>query len=182
MLLYVNDMLVTRPIKDRVQELKAQLDREFEMKDLRPANKILRMQIYWDINNMKIWFSQKNYLKKILCFNMQNCKPTFIPLLVNFKLSSSMCPSNEVERKEMSRVPYASVVGSLMFIMICKRPDIAQAVRAVSRYMTNLCDTWQILVENMGKLYRGFWGILEEHQMLHCVMENQNLLSKAMWI
>ncbi|KAH9659018.1 hypothetical protein KPL70_023705 [Citrus sinensis] len=127
-----------RPNKDRIQELKAQLAREFEMKDLGPANKILGMQIHRDRNNMKIWLSQKNYLKKILRrFNMQDCKSISTPLPVNFKLFSSMCPSNEVERKEMSRVPYASAVGSLMFAMICTRPDIAQAVGAVSRYMAN---------------------------------------------
>ncbi|KAH9701426.1 hypothetical protein KPL71_024990 [Citrus sinensis] len=62
-----------RPNKDRVQELKAQLARAFEMKDLGPANKILGMQIHRDRNNKKIWLSQKNYLKKILrCFNMQD--------------------------------------------------------------------------------------------------------------
>ena len=68
---------------------------------------------------------------------MHDCKPISTSLPVNFKLSSSMCPSNEAERKEMSRVPYASTIGSLMFAMICTRPDIAQAVGAVSRYMTN---------------------------------------------
>ncbi|KAH9699234.1 Integrase catalytic domain-containing protein [Citrus sinensis] len=99
--------------------------------DLGPANKILGMQIHRDRNNRKIWLSQKNYLKKILRrFNMQDCKSISTPLPVNFKLSSSMCPSNEAERKEMSRVPYASAVGSLMFAMICTRPDIAQAVGA----------------------------------------------------
>ncbi|KAH9689319.1 hypothetical protein KPL70_015447 [Citrus sinensis] len=41
LLLYVDDMLVAGPNKDRIQELKAQLAREFEMKDLGPANKIL---------------------------------------------------------------------------------------------------------------------------------------------
>ena len=41
------------------------------------------------------------------------------------------------KRMEISRVPYASVVGSLMFAMTCTRPDIAHAVRAVSRYMVN---------------------------------------------
>ncbi|KAK9224625.1 hypothetical protein WN943_009660 [Citrus x changshan-huyou] len=64
-------------------------------------------------------------------------KPISTPLPVNFKLSSSMCPNNEAERKEMSRVPYASTVGSLIFAMICTRLDIAQAVGAVSRYMAN---------------------------------------------
>lgn len=138
LLLYVDDMLIAGPNKGRIQELKAQLAREFEMKDLGPANKILGMQIHRDKNNRKIWLSQENYLNKILRrFNMQDCKPISTPLPVNFKLSSNMSPSNEAERREMSRVPYASAVGSLMFAMICTRPDIAQAVGAVSRYMAN---------------------------------------------
>ncbi|KAH9685421.1 Integrase catalytic domain-containing protein [Citrus sinensis] len=71
LLLYVDDMLIAGPNKDRVQELKAQLAREFKMKDLGPANKILGMQIHQDRNNKKICLYQKNYLKKILRhFNM----------------------------------------------------------------------------------------------------------------
>jgi len=138
LLLYVDDMLVAGPNKDRIKELKAQLAREFEMKDLGLANKILGMQIHRDRNNRKIWLSQRNYLRKVLRrFNMEDCKPISTPLSVNFKLSSSMCPSSEAERMEMSRVPYASAVGSLMFAMICTRPDIAHAVGVVSRYMAN---------------------------------------------
>jgi hypothetical protein len=38
----------------------------------------------------------------------------------------------------MSRVPYSSVVGSLMYAMVCTRPDIAHAVGVVRRYMKNL--------------------------------------------
>jgi len=138
LLLYVDDMLMIGPNKDRVQKLKAQLAREFNMKDLGPTNKILGIQIHRDRSKRKIWLSQKNYLKKILRrFNMQDCKPISTLLPVNFKLSSSMSPSNEAERMEMSRVPYVSVVGSLMFAMICIRPDIAQAVGAASRYLAN---------------------------------------------
>ncbi|KAE8677858.1 cytochrome P450 71A9-like [Hibiscus syriacus] len=138
LLLYVDDMLVAGPNKDHIEELKAQLAREFEMKDLGSANKILGMQIHRDRSNRKIWLSQKNYLKKILSrFSMQDCKPISTPLPFNFKLSSSMSPSSEEERMEMSRVPYASAVGSLMFAMICTRPDIAQVVGVVSRYMAN---------------------------------------------
>ncbi|GJZ79137.1 hypothetical protein Tco_0643974 [Tanacetum coccineum] len=37
---------------------------------------------------------------------------------------------------EMSQVPYASAVRSLMFAMICIRPDIAHVVGVVSWYMT----------------------------------------------
>jgi ATP-binding cassette subfamily B (MDR/TAP) protein 1 len=63
---------------------------------------------------------------------MQDCKLISTPLPINFKLSSSMSTSNEAERMEMSQVPYASVMGSLMFAMIGTRPDITQAAGAVN--------------------------------------------------
>ncbi|CAL9023449.1 unnamed protein product [Prunus brigantina] len=37
----------------------------------------------------------------------------------------------------MAQIPYASVVGSLMYAMVCTRPDISQAVSIVGRYMHN---------------------------------------------
>ena len=43
LLLCMDNMLVAAPNKDRVQELKAQLAKEFEMKELGPANKLLGM-------------------------------------------------------------------------------------------------------------------------------------------
>ena len=130
-------MLVTSYNKDRIQELKAKLAREFNMKDLGLANKILGLQIHRDRGNRKIWLSQKNYLKKVLMhFSMNYSKP-ISTILINFKLSSSMSPSTKVKKMKMSRVLCASVMGSLMFAMICTRPDIAQAVRVVSRYMAN---------------------------------------------
>jgi hypothetical protein len=37
----------------------------------------------------------------------------------------------------MSRVPYSSTVGSLMYAIFCTRPDIAHTVGVVTRYMNN---------------------------------------------
>nr|GEY37770.1 retrovirus-related Pol polyprotein from transposon TNT 1-94 [Tanacetum cinerariifolium] len=75
---------------------------------------------------------------------MQDCKLISTPFPTNVKLSSKMSPSSEKERTKMSRVPYASAVGSLMFAMICTRPEIAHAVGVVSRYITELGrDHWE---------------------------------------
>ena len=38
----------------------------------------------------------------------------------------------------MSKVPYASVVGCLMYAMVCSRPNLAHAMSVVSKYMANL--------------------------------------------
>ncbi|KAH9660217.1 hypothetical protein KPL70_024138 [Citrus sinensis] len=50
-------------------------------------------------------------------------------------MSSSSCPKSQEERDYMARVPYASAVGSLMYVMVCTRQNISQAVSMVSRYM-----------------------------------------------
>ncbi|KAH9727059.1 retrovirus-related pol polyprotein from transposon TNT 1-94-like protein [Citrus sinensis] len=55
----------------------------------------------------------------------------------NHVCSSSLCPTSQEERDYMARVPYVSVVGSLMYAMVCTRLDISQAVSIVSRYMHN---------------------------------------------
>ena len=39
--------------------------------------------------------------------------------------------------KKMSKVPYSSVVGSLMYAMVCTKPDIAHPVGVVNRFLTN---------------------------------------------
>ena len=37
----------------------------------------------------------------------------------------------------MSKVPYSSAVGSVMYSMICTRPDLAHAISTLSRFMSN---------------------------------------------
>ena len=37
----------------------------------------------------------------------------------------------------MSRIPYASAIGSIMYAMICTRPDVAFAISLTSRYQAN---------------------------------------------
>jgi len=56
--------------------------------------------------------SQEDYIEKVLerC-NMHNAKPIHVPLCGHFKLSKMQCPKNEEEKKEMSKVPYSSVVA-----------------------------------------------------------------------
>jgi hypothetical protein len=52
-------------------------------------------------------------------------------------LSKKMCPNTQEEREKMRNCPYASAVGSLMYAMLCTRPDICYAVSIVSRYQSN---------------------------------------------
>jgi hypothetical protein len=67
---------------------------------------------------------------------MQECKPVKVPIPIGVKLSADQCPKTHEEEDDMSRVPYASAVGSLMYAMVCTRPNIAHAVGVLSRYMS----------------------------------------------
>ena len=78
-------------------------------------------------------------MKKILSkFNMKEAKPVSPHLGSHFKLSKEPSLKIEEERVYMSKVPYASVIGSLMYVTVCTRPDIAHVVGVVSRYMSRL--------------------------------------------
>lgn len=68
---------------------------------------------------------------------MSKAKLVTIPLATHFKLSRHLSPTSEEEIEEMANVPYASAVGSLMYAMVCTRPDLAHAVSVVSRFMSN---------------------------------------------
>ena len=59
------------------------------------------------------------------------------PLASHFKLSSKHNPSIDKEKEDMRIVLYALVVGSLIYVMVCTRPDIAYAVGVVSRFLSN---------------------------------------------
>ena len=58
------------------------------------------------------------------------------PLGNHFRLSKEQSPKTKEERDHMSEVPCASAIGSLMYAMVCTRPDIAHAMGVVNRYMS----------------------------------------------
>jgi hypothetical protein len=70
-------------------------------------------------------------------FRMQNAKPFSRPLANHSKLTKEMSPKTQEEIEYMSRVLYSSSIGTLMYVMVCTRPDIAHVVGIVRRYMNN---------------------------------------------
>ena len=108
------------------------------MKDLGEASYILGIKLHRDRCNKMLGLSQASYIDKILeRFSMVNSKKGFLPFRHGVALSKSQCPSTQEERESMSRIPYSSAIGSLMYAMLCTRPDICFAVGMVSRYQSD---------------------------------------------
>ena len=93
LLLYLDDMLIAAKSMYEVNRFKSLLRKEFEMKDLGAAKKILGMEIRRNRKARKLWLSQKNYIKKVLeKFSMLDAKPMSTPLANHFRLFGSQCP------------------------------------------------------------------------------------------
>jgi hypothetical protein len=138
-LLYVDDMLVPGSNMQDINVLKKKLSNSFVMKDLGAAKKILGMRITRDRKNMKLTLSQGEYIEKVLeRFRMKNEKPGSTPLAIHFKLTKEMCPKTQEEIQYMSKFPYSSTVGNLMYAMVCTRLDIAHTMGVMRKYMNNL--------------------------------------------
>jgi ATP-binding cassette subfamily B (MDR/TAP) protein 1 len=59
-----------------------------------------------------------------------------VPIPVGARLIVEKSPNTHEEIEDMAHVPYASVVGSLMYAMVCTRLDIYLAVGVLRRYMS----------------------------------------------
>jgi len=68
---------------------------------------------------------------------MAECKMVNVPLAGHFILSKIQCPSSDIEALKMENVPYANVIGTIMYSMISTRPDLAYSISLLSRYMSN---------------------------------------------
>jgi len=136
LLLYVDDMLIAVSNKVEISMLKAQLGIEFEMKDLGSA-KILGMEIHRERRRDRLCLLQQNYIIKVLQrFNMDQSKPVGTPLATHYKLSLNESLKTKKEVEHMAHIPYSSVVGSLMYAMVCTRPNLSHAVSLVSKFMS----------------------------------------------
>ena len=65
---------------------------------------------------------------------MDQAKKGSLPVLQGVKLSKTQCPTTTEDREKMEDVPYASAIGSIMYAMLCTRPDVCLAISLAGRY------------------------------------------------
>ncbi|EOY26090.1 Retrotransposon Tto1 DNA [Theobroma cacao] len=125
--------------KFEIDKLKKKLGKSLAMKDLGPARQILGLQIIYDRETKKLWLSHEKYIEKVLqWFHMDKAKVISTLLTNHFRLNTRLFSSSDREKEDMQHVPYAFTVASLMYAMICTRPDIAHAIGVVSHFPSNL--------------------------------------------
>ena len=69
-------------------------------------------------------------------------------------LSKSQCPNTKDEQERMSKTPHASAIGSIMYAMLCTRPDVSYALIITSRYQSDPDESHWIVIKNILKYPR----------------------------
>ena len=145
LVLYVDDILLAANDMGLLHDVKKFLSETFEMKDMNEASYVIGIEIFRDRSQGLLGLSQKGYINKVLeRFRMENCSTGIVPIQKGDKFSELQCPKNDLEQKAMESIPYASLVGSLMYAQTCTRPDISFAVGMLGRYQNNPgIDHWK---------------------------------------
>ena len=155
LILYVDDILLIGNDIPMLESVKTSLKNSFSMKDLGEAAYILGIKIYRDRSKRLIGLSQDTYIDKVLKrFNMEEAKKGFLPMSHGIHLSKTQCPTTTDERERMSKVPYASAIGSIMYAMISTCPDVSYALSVTSRYQSDLGESHWTAMKNILKYLR----------------------------
>ncbi|KAJ0390320.1 hypothetical protein ATCC90586_011926 [Pythium insidiosum] len=96
------------------------------------------MEIKYDREKRDMTIMQQHYIKETVeLFGQAQARATENPCDPSVKLSATECPHTEEEKEAMSRTPYRQLIGRLLYVATCTRPDIAFAVSQLGRFASN---------------------------------------------
>ena len=136
---YVDDLLIMNRNLHVVNGIKTNLARRFEMVDFGEAQSILGITIVRDREKGTLSLHQQEYIDTMLnTFQQQDASSKVTPLEPGVRLQKGQ-PKETTET-----YPYRALIGSLMHVMVCTRPDIAAAVGILSRFLDSSTTThWE---------------------------------------
>ena len=128
--IYVDDLMICCKTKEQVVGIKNATKKEFSIKDLGDLTYCLGIEIHRKRDERITKMNQRAYIKRLAeKFGVDNCKDVHTPADSNAKLAK--VPDEEVF---VPKFPYRELVGALMYVATCTRPDIAHAVGEVAKY------------------------------------------------
>ena len=129
---WVNDLLLFVSNNSLMKKIKLELESIFEITDLGEQAKIVGIEIDRDHTKRMIMISQKQYIESILQKEgLTDAHLVAMPMDPNVQLQPF---EGEVQDKSNN---YVSLIGSLMYLAIATRLDIAYAVFRLGSYMAN---------------------------------------------
>ena len=141
---HVDDLCITYDSEEKYQKFRKKLRSVFKISKSDDDNTFLGMVVerlepekYGDRGPVCI--HQRPYIEDILAkYKHQECKAASTPSQIGVKLSKEQMPTDAKDIAEMKGVPYRQLVGALLYLATCTRPDLSYAIGACARYGSNL--------------------------------------------
>src|ERR1700678_49055 len=129
---HVDDGLGTTNSAPFLTHLKNEIAKAFGIKDLGPVRSFIGFQFERDHTTQELWVHQENYIDNLLDeHSLHDCNSVTTPLDSNHPFGDITSSYPETPNLVKS---YQRLIGSLLFLSICTRPDIAFAVMALSQW------------------------------------------------
>jgi hypothetical protein len=129
-LTYVDDILIAGSSMLEVNEVKTSISKVFDVHDLGEAKCFLNMTIERDRVDRTIKLGQARMATELVAkYGLKDGKPRSLPLDPSLHLHQ-----DEGQPLDKSTTGYMHLVGSLLYLSVCTRPDIAQAVACPSSW------------------------------------------------
>ncbi|CAI7883310.1 unnamed protein product [Closterium sp. NIES-54] len=130
-LVYVNDLVFATADTAGLAHVKSELQKRHTCTDLGELRSYLGLQITWDRAQRTITMTQSHMVQQVLQrFDFTYSSPQATPLSTRHSLSA--LPSDESVEPSG---PYPELVGCLMYLMTCTRPDLAYPLSILARYV-----------------------------------------------
>jgi hypothetical protein len=146
--LYVDDFYIFTNRPKEGDFVKTEIGRDFDIKDLGEARECLGVQITKDNGGIRL--SQETYVKKILKkYGMEDCKLVSTPVETNVHLKPGVGHDPR----------YQEIVGSLMYLSCCTRPDISYAVTMLSQFNSRNDSSHMAALKRVLRYLKGTVGL-----------------------
>lgn len=133
---HVDDFMMAGSCRAVIRAFKEQVGSVWKFSDLGTTHFCVGITIMHNCSSQLIHLSQSALIDHIIAtFRLSNAHPVSTPMEPGLKLSCLIGPSTAEEQQLMDHTPYRSLVGSLMYLAIGTRPDIAFAMHKLCQYL-----------------------------------------------
>ena len=133
LLVWVDDFLSISTRDSLNDQIETELQKHFQVKSLGKPSIIIGVKIHQGNNLVEI--SQTHYIETLLKkYGLQDANPVSTPMDPNIKLDDPEGISEEQGGVEMATHGYANLIGSLMYLAIATRPDIAYTINKLAQF------------------------------------------------
>ena len=183
---YVDDALYYSNSDSFRESFEKQLKKKFNLSLLGQAKWYLGMKIKQ--TKEYITLDQDQYIKNIVSRFEKSFKHQFkvkdTPLPSNFVPTRKDCPTTEIQTKEVKlrfgNLHYRAVIGALLYVSCCTRPDIAYAVNKLAKFSNSpgIIHYRAMLhligyIKNTSCKYLKFYSNLKESPVYKILEENK---------